>query len=486
MPLVKNTTDQFISDAKTGGQIVNPDYSPVSTTTSTTPTTTTPTDTTTTPTDTTTTPTDTTTTPTTTTPATGLPGLDLSDESVARSAQVGTQVSTNLTDPNVPASAIQAFTPMAENADEVVDPTDARFQVGGDATDFTASTGTAADPVEAIAAIDAANMTAALTDGGAQGTAATQSQVDPGTEAIAALGALPVEALVQSQMEELTAGIADGNIPLWAKPASDAVEAALASRGLSRSSVGQAALTNAIISAALPMAQQNATAISANFAQDKQNTQQANMFNAQTSAQLQSQSLTNEQQMTIQNTNLRQQAMLSDQSATNAAAQFNAASQGQTDQFMANLETSVNVQNAARADSMSQFNAGQLNAAEQFQAQNQFAREQFNAQNATQIEQSNLQWRRQINQTNTAGVNAVNQANAMNAFNMSNQALTFMWQELRDSAKWSFEAAQNDEQRAAALAQAALQNEAATSATNTSAMVDLGKAAINIWKELRT
>ena len=411
-------------------------------------------------------------------------GDSITPESIARSAAVGEQVAGNLTDPFIPTSGIQTYTPIAEQAGEITDPTDPRFQVGAQST-MTVTQGIDVGDVAVPTNVAASTVTAETVGEGAAGseTAATQTALDPATAAQAALGNLPEEALVQSQMEELTAGIADGNIPTWAKPAADAVEAQLASRGLSRSSVGQAALTNAIIQAALPMAQQNAQAISTNFAQDKQNQQQANMFNAQAASQLQIASLSNEQQMAIQNSNLRQQALLSDQASTNAAAQFNAANESQTQQFMANLESTINTQNAARNNAMEQFNVGQANAMEQYNSQNQFARDQFNAQNATQIEQSNLQWRRQMNQTNTAGVNAVNQANAMNAFNMSNQALTFMWQEMRDAAKWSFEATQNDAQRAAALAQAALQNEGATSTANTAAMTELGKAAINMWKE---
>lgn len=419
-------------------------------------------------------------------PSQGL-GQAITEGSQARADLVSEQVSTNLTQPQIPQAAVQTFTSITEQAGEITDPTDPRFQVGAQAPQISAETGTAAPAVQVPTGIDATQMTAQTVGQGAAGTeqAATQTALDPATAAQAALGELPEEALVQSQMEELTQGIQDGNIPVWAQPAADAVEAQLAARGLSRSSVGQAALTNAIIQSALPMAQQNAQAVTANFAQDKQNQQQTNLFNAQAAQQFQLQSLSNEQQMAIQNSNLRQQAMLSDQSATNASRQFNAANESQTQQFMATMQANIDSQNAARADSMQQFNAQQTNAMDQFLAQNQFARDQFNAQNATQIEQSNLQWRRQMNQTNTAGVNAVNQANAMNAFNMSNQALTFMWQEMRDAAKWSFEAAQNDEQRAAALAQAALQNEGATSTASTAAMTELGKSAINIWKELR-
>ena len=46
-----------------------------------------------------------------------------------------------------------------------------------------------------------------------------------------------------------------------------------------------------------------------------------------------------------------------------------------------------------------------------------------------------------LNTANTAGVNAVNQANAMNSFNLSNQGLSFLWQEMRDAAKWEYDSA---------------------------------------------
>ena len=405
----------------------------------------------------------------------------------ARATAAGSAVLRNLADPSIPQAAIQTATGIDIQPGEIVDPTDPRFQVSP-AQDLVAAQGTAQGEVGGPSGVLAAQAAAAVVGIGAAGSeeAATQMALDPGTAAVAALGSLPPEAMVQSQMEELTRGLESGQTPVWAQPAVDAVEAQLAARGLTRSSVGQAALSNAIIQTALPMAQQNAQAIQQNFAQDKKNQQQTNLFNAQSSAQLQIQSLNNQQQTAIQDSNLRQQAMLSDQASSNAASQFNASSTNQTQQFMANLEANIKTQNAARIDSMTQFNVQNENAMTQFTAQQSFAREQFNAQNATQIEQSNLQWRRQVNQVNTAGINAVNQANAMNAFNVSNQALTFMWQEMRDSAKWSFEAGQNDLQRAAALAQAALSNEAATDSSKMASIAELGKLGVNIWKIARS
>ncbi len=412
-------------------------------------------------------------------------GGAITPESEARGEIVGERTAINIAQPQVPEAGVQVFTPAVEQPGEIAEPTAPEFQVGRDVTAEVARA-EAAPAVEVPTGIEAPTIEAAITAPAVTAEAATQQELATGTAAVAALGNLPPEAMVDAQMEELTEGLKTGEIPLWARPSVDAIEAQLAARGLSRSSVGQAALSNAIIQAALPIAQQNAQAVQQNFAQEKQFRQQANLFNAQASLQLQTLSLTNEQQVGMQDAQLRQQAMLSNQASQNAASQFNAVSQSQTDQFMTNLRTQVQTQNAARVDGMAQFNAQNENAMTQFIEQNSFAREQFNAQNATAISQSNLQWRRQMNQVNTAGVNAVNQANAMNAFNLSNQALTFMWQEMRDGAKWSFEAAQNELQRAAALAQAALGNEAATDAATSGAIASLGTAALNVWADLRT
>ena len=81
-----------------------------------------------------------------------------------------------------------------------------------------------------------------------------------------------------------------------------------------------------------------------------------------------------------------------------------------------------------------------------------------------------------------AGQNAVNQANAMNAFNLSNQGLSFLWQEMRDAAKWEYEAAENDEERASSMAVAALTNEAAADASKAALIKTIGGFALDLWK----
>ena len=122
---------------------------------------------------------------------------------------------------------------------------------------------------------------------------------------------------------------------------------------------------------------------------------------------------------------------------------------------------------------------------DQFNSQLDYNRNQFNTQNSLAIEQSNVNWRRNLNTANTAGQNAVNQANAMNSFNMSNQALSFMWQEMRDSAKWEYDSAQSAEDRKTNLTIAAIGNEAATDATKADMIKKLGGFALDLWTRIK-
>jgi len=65
---------------------------------------------------------------------------------------------------------------------------------------------------------------------------------------------------------------------------------------------------------------------------------------------------------------------------------------------------------------------------------------------------------------------------------LSNQGLSFLWQEMRDAAKWEYEAAENDDERAASLAVAALQNEAASDAGKADLIKTIGGFALDLWK----
>jgi len=195
--------------------------------------------------------------------------------------------------------------------------------------------------------------------------------------------------------------------------------------------------------------------------------------------------------------------MLSNQAAANASAQFNASSQNQATEFMNNLASTIDIQNSARNDAMTQFNITESNRVAalnqgndleaqrleetlnsqigQFNEQLEYNRNQFNVQNSLAVEQSNVAWRRNLNTANTAGENAVNQANAMNSFNLSNQGLSFLWQEMRDSAKWEYDAGQNANEQKTRLTIAALESQAAEDDSRRKQLESLGNFAYKIW-----
>ena len=311
----------------------------------------------------------------------------------------------------------------------------------------------------------------------------------PESTAQAAIGNLPPEALISSQMEELTKSLENNDeTPIWARGAVDAVEAQLAARGLTRSSIGQSALTNAIVQAAMPIAQGNAQAVQTSFSQNVNNRQQANILNAQQG-----------QQIVLSNLKTRHDVMLSDQSATNASRQMNANSVNQTNQFMSSLKTQVDLNNASRSDAMSQFNSNQVNtssqfnvvqrsAIDQFNSNLEFNTSKFNAENSTLISQANLNWRRQANLQDTASENQANLMRVQNNFAVTKANLDEVWQQARDSASWAFQASQNDNQIKASLIKATMDNDTqkaiGSSSAKSSSYSAIGSAAFGIAKEV--
>ena len=240
-------------------------------------------------------------------------------------------------------------------------------------------------------------------------------------------------------------------------------------------------------------AMQNATAMAAlDLATVDQRTK-LSVTNAQSFLAMDMANLSNEQQASMLKSQMEQQQLLSNQSANNAAQQFNASSDNQTNQFMASLANQVEQFNANQLNTAEQFNASQTNARDalefqveadlekanasmvnqinQFNEQTAFERNKFNTANAQAIEQSNLAWRRQSNTINTAAANQVSMQNAQNAFNMTSQAQSFLWQELRDQANYTFQAGENEENRKAQLYAQALANEGG-SAENWKSNVD--------------
>ena len=179
-----------------------------------------------------------------------------------RQAQVGeaaTRIANELGNaPSVDLEGRQAITGTAPQGDAA--------QIGGIPTMQASSMQAVTGKERTVAAADmmavVGNVPEPITAAVAEDPASVEAKIDSEpVEVIAAVAALPQEALVSTQMEGLLAGMEEGKTPLWAKPAVDAINQQMASRGMSVSTVGRDALFNAIIQSALPMAQSNAQAL---------------------------------------------------------------------------------------------------------------------------------------------------------------------------------------------------------------------------------
>ena len=212
--------------------------------------------------------------------------------------------------------------------------------------------------------------------------------------------------------------------------------------------------------------------------------------NAQSFLQMDMANLSNEQQGYMLDSQQRQQILLSDQAAANAAEQFNATSDNQTNQFMAQLAQQIELSNTQATNQMRQFNASiteqenaratgqdiQLALADQqmdqqvniFNRQRADQRYQFNSQNKVQIEQAYLTYLRNASMADTAAQNEANRINVQNSFAMSAAEQAFMYQQLRDEATYVRESYENSQTREAQLYIAAIGNESAASKESSS------------------
>jgi hypothetical protein len=348
----------------------------------------------------------------------------------------------------------------------------------------------AAAPTSMASTVPTAQAANTYTQAGIAGqtptmTAATGTVTAP---AVAAQGTVSTDATVRGQLADLqqdvTTAVQSGNpLPVWARGAAKATEAAMANRGMSQSSMAAEALAEGIMNAAVPIAAADAETYKQMIFQNLANNQQAAITNAKSYLQMDMANLSNNQQASLSNLQSRQSFLLSDQAAANAAYQFNATSQNQVNQFYDNMSAQMSEQNSARADAMKQYatseankisalnaqntvqvdeaNAARESAINQFNATLENQRQQFNVNNQREIDQSNVVWRRGINTANTAAVNAANQTNAQNLLNLSNWAMSAAWQQWRDEASWVNTASENEQNRNHNLAMAALERSAA-------------------------
>jgi hypothetical protein len=158
--------------------------------------------------------------------------------------------------------------------------------------------------------------------------------------------------------------------------------------------------------------------------------------------------LSNRQQTEVFKAQQNIQALFTDQAAENAAEQFNAANQNQTDQFFANLASQTSQFNSVQANAMDQFNVNSVNALREFNSQIQQQRDLFNAQNGLVIAQANAQWRQNLATLNTAAQNESNMAFAQTINALTSTNLDAIWQRERDIMSMAFQVSEGNAERA--------------------------------------
>jgi len=361
---------------------------------------------------------------------------------------------------------------------------------------LAAQAGTAVAPTAVGAAAPTTTAVGALTPqaaaaytGQVVGTAptmaaATGTVTAPMTAAQQAVSTLDPKATVRGQLESITtdieASLASGsNLPAFARGAAEAAKATMQARGLGASTMLAEALAEGILKSSIPIAAADAQTYKEVIFQNLSNNQQAAVVNAQAYLQMDVANLSNNQQANMQNLHASQQTLLSDNAARNAALQFNATGQNQVNQFYDSINTNLQSQNAQRSDAMVQYNNAEANKvaalnaknatavadanAQRDTAINQFnktledARGRFNVENQRVIDQSNAVWRRSINTATNTMANAANETNAMNLLNLSNFAMSGLWQQWRDEASWVQTSSQNINNRDHNMAIAALE-----------------------------
>jgi hypothetical protein len=170
--------------------------------------------------------------------------------------------------------------------------------------------------------------------------------VDNGTLAKAIQGEVGALGTVQGQLENLMSQFDDGT-PTWAAGAMRAANAAMAARGLGGSSMAGAAILQAAMESALPIAQQDAQTFNQMNMSNLNRRQQVSLTNAAAQQGLSLQNLNNEQQAALQNSTnaftLQAQDLSNMQQTFLANAQIKAAFQGQnlSNQQQTNLVTAA-------------------------------------------------------------------------------------------------------------------------------------------------
>jgi hypothetical protein len=245
-----------------------------------------------------------------------------------------------------------------------------------------------------------------------------------------------------------------------------------------------AAMSQALLEASLPIAQQDAQFFQTLTLKNLDNKQQAtinaanvlakfeeiNLDNRMTAAVQNSQAflamdmknLDNEQQAAVINNQARIQSILSDANAKNVASQFNAQSKNDTDQFYASLNTQI-----------AQFNASQTQDADKFNSTLEDSRQKFYSEQQYNIAVANANWRQQVQLQDDQQKYEAATTDVKNMLDISVNQLNQLWDRSDALLDYAFKSAENAKDRSSNLAIATMESKSKLKGANSAALGSL-------------
>tara|TARA_R100000995_G_scaffold79790_1_gene51072 strand:+ start:916 stop:5076 length:4161 start_codon:yes stop_codon:yes gene_type:complete len=209
-------------------------------------------------------------------------------------------------------------------------------------------------------------------------------------EATAVKGEVSAQSTISFQLGKLMESFNDGT-PAWAAGALRNVNAAMNARGLGASSMAAAAMVQASMEVALPIAQADASIFQAMDMENVRNAQAVALANAAAAQNFELANLSNRQAVNIQNSmnnaNLSLRNLSNTQEAVLASAQFKAALQGQE----LSISSNVSLANAARFAQVNDINLSNAQQTSILRSTQALEVDLTNLSNVQQTALSNLQ-----------------------------------------------------------------------------------------------
>jgi len=288
-------------------------------------------------------------------------------------------------------------------------------------------------------------------------------------------------AILQEQFVDKNTG--EPTIPSWASGTARNVSKIAAFSGMT-GTAATAAMSQALLEASLPIAQQDAAFFQTLTVKNLDNKQQSvintanvlakfeqtNLDNRMTAAVQNAQAflamdlknLDNEQQAQVINNQSRIQSILTDANAENVKGQFLAESQNELDKFYSSLNTQI-----------SQFNSSQTLDADKFNSNMEDSRQKFYSEQQFNIAVANAKWRQEISLQEDAQKFEAVTTDVKNRLEITTNQLNQLWDRSDALLDYAWKSSENVKDRQSAVALAELQIKASKKNAKTSAIGSL-------------